>query len=311
MTSISSSEMSNMMIARRLMRIAQDAEDRRNGKVVDEKSSLEYYEEDQAFISQSAAVAHQQNPVPLPPVENININLADFHARPAAQAAQGDVVMEAFKLQASQTVEVSLEVRYRSNTPIDGLQVHDQNFAETDRYLFNFKNGTTFTILDKWSNKSTTIWGDPHVDVDDIEGDNNGDFQDLKKSQDVTTFMLADGTRVTFQAKDADIIEQVDIYKGSQHVRGIGEASKAFTPKIGLFETRVLNDGASAAPSAPLGDVVHAGGDGNDWYDSSNKLVWGKTTGPVVLQRPAAVLEFSYKQTMTQSISIQTTSRNA
>lgn len=106
--------------------------------------------------------------------------------------------------------------------------VHDQNYAKSNSYLFKFTDGSTFTILDKWSNKSTTIWGDPHVDVSDVEGASDGDFKDLKTSDEFTTFMLGDGTRVTFKAKDAGIIERVDIFqrvrimsKGSDRLRRI------------------------------------------------------------------------------------------
>ncbi len=60
-----------------------------------------------------------------------------------------------------------------------------------------------------------------------------------------------------------------------------------------------------------MGDVIHAGGDGNDWFDSRNKLVWGKTTAPVVTQRPSATLELYYKQTVSQSVSIQQIARGA
>ncbi|MCX6079819.1 MAG: DUF1521 domain-containing protein [Chloroflexi bacterium] len=315
MPSILPNDISNMMIARRLMIFSQEVEARRNGKHVHEKTALDYYEEDQAFISDSASAANKQNPTPQPPVENLNINLSDLNKNVqeiiAVQKQATQPVQEAFKLEASQSVEVTLELRYRSNAPVDGLIVHDQNFAESDRYLFNFKDGTTFTILDKWTNKSTTVWGDPHVDVDDVDGESNGDFKDLKSSDDFTTFMLKDGTRLTFNAKDSGIIEQVDIFKGSQHVKGLGQAAKEFSAETGLFSKNVLADGSSAANSTLLGDVVYAGGDGNDWFDANDKLIWGKTTGPVVTQRPPAVLEFSYRQTVTQSISIQTIARTA
>ncbi|HMZ05969.1 MAG TPA: DUF1521 domain-containing protein, partial [Anaerolineales bacterium] len=182
---------------------------------------------------------------------------------------------------------------------------------ESDRYLFKFADGATFTILDKWTSKSTTVWGDPHVDVDDVQGNSNGDFKDLKASDEFTTFMLSDGTRVTFKARDAGIIEQVDIFKGSQHVRGIGQAAEGYSPESGLFLQTVLQDGKTAAISTPPGDTVLSGGDGNDWYDSRGNLVWGKTTGPVVTQRPNATLEFMYRQTVSQSVSVKTISKDA
>ena len=210
-----------------------------------------------------------------------------------------------------QSIQIEFELRYRSNTPLDGLLIHDRNYAESDRYLFKFADGATFTILDKWTSKSTTVWGDPHVDVDDVQGNSNGDFKDLKASDEFTTFMLSDGTRVTFKARDAGIIEQVDIFKGSQHVRGIGQAAEGYSPESGLFLQTVLQDGKTAAISTPSGDTVLSGGDGNDWYDSRGNLVWGKTTGPVVTQRPNATLEFMYRQTVSQSVSVKTISKDA
>lgn len=309
MSNVAATDMSNLMVARRLMEIEKNAEARRNGKHVEEKSALDYYEEDQALISDSALAVKHQESVPLPPAENINIKLSDFHK--IANPSQENIVEGGFAVTSSQSVEIKLELRYRSYPPLEGLLVHDQNYAESDRYLFKFADGATFTILDKWANKSTTIWGDPHVNVDDVAGDNDGDFKDLKSSDDFTTFMLGDGTRVTFKAKDAGIIEQVDIYKGAQHIKGVGSASKEFSPETGLFYKKVLEDGTLAANKNPVGDVIYAGGDGNDWFDAGNKLVWGKTTGPVLTQRPHDVLEFYYKQISSQSITVQSIAKNA
>lgn len=320
MSNVTSVDISNLMVARRLMEIEKNTALRRSGKQVEDKSALEYFEEDQAFISDPAQSALNQGSKPLPPIDNININLADPQkvttdrrnaAKPGTLPAQENNVEEGFTVTGTQSVEIKLELRVRSNTALEGLVVHDQNYAESDRYLFKFADGTTFTILDKWSNKSTTVWGDPHVDVDDVAGNNNGDFKDLKSSDDLTTFMLLDGTRVTFKAQDAGIIEQVDIFKGAQHVIGVGAASKDFSPESGLFSNQVLENGAFVANKTSIGDLVFAGGDGNDWFDSSNKLIWGKTTGAVITQRPLATLEFYYRQTVSQSISMQTIVKTA
>lgn len=315
MSDIASTDLSNLMIARRLMEIENNAELRRRGKQVDEKSALDYFEEDQVLISGSAPSDANPDAGPLPPIENIDIKLSDLHGKlqdlQNANTPKADIPEEGFTVTASQSVEIKLELRYRSNTPLEGLVVHDQNYAESDRYLFKFADGSTFTILDKWTNKSTTIWGDPHVDVSDVGGNSDGDFKDLKASDDFTTFMLMDGTRVTFKAKDAGFIEQVDIFKGAQHVKGIGSDSKEFSPETGLFSTKVQNNEAFVANKTPIGDLIFAGGDGNDWFDAGNKLIWGKTTGPIVTQRPLATLEFYYRQTVSQSISVQTISRDA
>jgi hypothetical protein len=316
MSNVAASDTSNLMIARRLMEIEKNAELRRKGKNVEDKSALEYFKEDQALISDSARTAQSQGVNDMPPIENINISLPELHqlvqGRGTTEPARGNNISEeTFTVTSSQSVEIKLELRVKSNAPLEGLVVHDQNYAESDRYLFKFADGSTFTILDKWTNKSTTIWGDPHVDVDDVAGNSNGDFQDLKSSEDFTTFMLMDGTRLTFKAKDAGIIEQVDIFKGAQHVKGLGSASSEFSPETGLFSTKVLSNEAFVANKTPIGDLVFAGGDGNDWFDSSDKLIWGKTTGPVVTQRPLATLELYYRQTVLQSVTVQTLVKNA
>jgi hypothetical protein len=315
MSNVIETDISNLMVARRLLEIEKNAEMRRKGKHVEEKSALEYFEEDQVLLSASASSAQSAEATPMPSIENINLNLADLHKTEAdlanvSKQAQANTATEGLKITSSQTVEIKMELRYRSNAPLEGLVVHDRNYAESDRYLYKFSDGSTFTILDKWTQKSTTIWGDPHVDVDDVAGNTDGDFKDLQSSDDFTTFMLQDGARVTFKAKDAGIIEQVDIYKGTQHVVGVGSAAQEFSPETGLFSKTVLRDGALAVNATPMGDVIYAGGDGNDWFDSSNKLIWGKTTGAVVTQRPSATLEFYYRQTISQSIAVQTISKS-
>lgn len=304
MSNSTSIDNSNLLAARRLLEMAKQADARRSGKTVKEKSALEYMEDDQALISAPAFDAQKQEVAALPQVENININLSDLRN---AKQQTGDTTT----VSEEQSIQIEFKLRYHSNTPLDGLLVHDRNYAESDRYLFKFADGATFTILDKWTSKSTTVWGDPHVDVDDVQGNSNGDFKDLKTSDEFTTFMLSDGTRVTFKARDAGIIEQVDIFKGAQHVRGIGQAAEGYSPENGLFLQTVLQDGKTAAISTPSGDVVHAGGDGNDWYDSRGNLMWGKTTGPVVTQRPNATLEFMYRQTISQSVSVKTITKDA
>ena len=300
MSTTVSADISNLTVVRRLLEMDKNAKARHSGKNVEEKSALDYMEEDQVLISAVALDAQKQESNSLPQIENVNVNLADLRGDAKQTTAQQVVVQE------NQSIEIEMELRYQSNAPIDGLVVHDKNYAESDRYLFKFADGSTFTILDKWTSKSTTIWGDPHVDVNDVEGTSNGDFKDLTSSEDVTTFMLADDTRVTFKAQDAGIIEQVDIFKGSQHIKGTGQAAADFSAETGLFFNKVLQDGASVASATPLGDVVRAGGDGNDWFDAKDKLIWGKTTGPVVTQRPPATLEFFYRQTVSRSVSIQT-----
>jgi hypothetical protein len=140
--------------------------------------------------------------------------------------------------------------------------------------------------------------------VDDLAGNQDGDFQDLKKSNTQTTMMLQDGTRVTFTALDNGVIEAVDIFKGNQHLGGIGEASKNWKLETGLFATRVDQDGGKSS-SLATGDTVYAGGDGNDWFTADGRLLWGKTTGPVITSRPFAVMQFEYRESISSQLSVQ------
>jgi hypothetical protein len=235
---------------------------------------------------------------------NERIKLADLFSRidQLNQQSNSDKQADAKTAQVSElTVEhrsTEVEISVNINKPVIGLERVNKNIAQTDRYLFEFRDAATFTIKDKWSGKSTTIWGDPHVDVDDVDGNNNGDFKDLQSSERYTTFMLQDGTRVTFTALDSGIIEKVDIFKDSQHLQGTGGASEDWEKKQ-LFSDEVKN-GDGYESSLQRGDVVKAGGDGNDWFNAADQLVWGKTTGPTIYSRPTMALEIKVKQTIEQ-----------
>jgi hypothetical protein len=299
-----------LVIVRRLLQDAQRAEDRRKGKPVEEKSILDEMKEDQALISGEVPDSDLAASTPARPTSDVQVNLSELFTRlkavqsqpanAAAQPAQAAVQQVAVQ----QTVLQELHLSYTELEPVEGLVRRSQTQAETDRYRFDFSDGTTFKITDKWSNRSTTVYGDPHVDVDDIQGHRAGDFQDLKGSDTQTTFMLKDGTRLTFTARDNGVIEAVDLFKDSEHLGGIGAASKQWDPKTGLFAARV-DEHSAKAYTVPQGDTVYAGGDGNDWYTSDGKLLWGKTTGPVVTSRPAAVLQMEYRETISQQVSVQ------
>ncbi len=207
-------------------------------------------------------------------------------------------------------IKTEVTIRYERFEPVQGLVLRDKHLAETDRYRLEFLDGSTFRITDKWSGKSTTIWGDPHVDTSDDEGDRNGEFSDLNGSDQYTSFQLEDGTRVTFTAPDAGAIQAVDIFKGSQHIRGIGIGSKEWSEESSLFVTAV-DDAAGAASWVPLGDTVLAGGDGNDWFDASGRLVWGKTTAPQPSMHPTGSLEMTIRQRLTQVEVMHTVDRSA
>ncbi|PKO13789.1 MAG: hypothetical protein CVU39_17335 [Chloroflexi bacterium HGW-Chloroflexi-10] len=300
-----SNNLDQLVIGRRLILHAQRSEDQRKGKRIEEKSAKDEMDEDRALISGNVPVEGVTTQSPQQKTENVDIKLSDLFARlkefenqqPGNAAQQVQVNFE-------QVIEREASFRYTVLEKVDGLVRRSQTLAETDRYSFEFSDGTTFKITDKWSNRSTTIWGDPHVDVDDEEGNLDGDFQDLKGSDSHTTLMLLDGTQVSFTAKDNGIIEAVDIYKGSQHLNGIGEASTKWNMQNGLFASQVEN-GAGNSSAVPKGDTVYAGGDGNDWFTSSGQLLWGKTTSPIVNTRPYATMQLEYRERITQQISVQ------
>jgi hypothetical protein len=311
----------NLMAAYHLLRRSEAAFAERNGKgssagLGKSKSLKDWIEEDEALLSGETPETHHTQAASSgrSAMSDVRINLGDLirrlkeiEAHTAPEAASG-TSHEETRLDYT-SVETELSVSYTGLPQVTGLVRRDKNQAETDRYKFEFIDGGTFKITDKWANKSTTIWGDPHVDVDDLEGNRDGEFSDLKSSATHTTLDLQDGTHVTFTAQDNGVIEAVDIFKGTQHLHGTGAASKDWRDDTMLFATGVKDDGAMALSQLPLGDMVRAGGDGNDWFDTSGRLIWGKTTGPVVTARPAYELQVSVKQTVTQVSYQQTIDR--
>ncbi len=163
----------------------------------------------------------------------------------------------------------SLKARTRVNPSAD-LQRLDQHTVDTGLYQISFLNTTALMIWDKSSGQSTTIWGDPHVDLSDVEGKFNGDFKDLKASNDYTTFILLDGTQFTIKAKDDGVIEKVAIQKNSKTILGIGYQQEIAPQEMGTFN-KILDQ----TTGLETGDVIYAGGDGNDWFNAAGELIWG------------------------------------
>jgi hypothetical protein len=301
--SISDANMVEALVARRLLLAAERAEALRKGKTVEKKTAKDYMEEEQAILSgnsQKAGKVRAQRQTQ----DDVQIKLSDLKkcikevnssSNNNTPTRQSTTVYATYRKE-----ELDVELKYEFLEKIDGLVLKNKNLAETDRYRFEFQDGTTFKITDKWSGKSTTIWGDPHVDTSDEKGSMNGEFSDLKESNEYTTLMLQDGTRVTFTAKDNGVIEAVDIFKGSQHLNGIGSASQYWNETGGLFAKAVAEDAPTVQSQIPLGDVVYAGGDGNDWYNSAQQLVWGKTTGPIIDQRPQYLITCSIQHKITE-----------
>jgi hypothetical protein len=304
------SQLTNLVQGRRLLIYSSEIAAQRNHSPGKPQTTKEMMDEDVALISGDySTVAAISSQSAYSASESTSINLSELSAKfKSAQTEDNGATITAQEVTFTQTVEEQLNIRVVNNSPVEGLVRHSNQSAETDRYSFDFTNGTTFTILDKWTGKSTSVWGDPHVDVSDVQGASNGDFKDLKSSDTVTTFMLKDGTRVTFTAPDNEVIQQVDIYKGDQHLQGIGSGSSQWNEKNEFFAKPV---DSSSASRVPMGDVVYAGGDGTDWYDSSGRLIWGKVTAPDVNMRPASFVEIQYQRMETSSLKFTQVNQNA
>ncbi len=300
-------DISTLMIARRLLAKAGwiDYEKMTGRRPSNLKEEMEA---DQVSLSPEARQVEKPHQASATPGSNeVHIRLSDlidklrgFNSPAGVEQAANEagVTIE----MVHEEIHIELEFTSRSSEPFQGLIKHDNKNAETDRYLLSFKDGQTFTIHDKWTNRSTTIWGDPHVDLSDMQGAANGEFSDLKSSNSHTTLMLQDGTRVTFTAQDNGIIEAVDIFKDGQHLQGLGAAHEDWQANP-LFSGDIDQRSDSLVSR---GDVVYAGGDGNDWFDAARRLVWGKTTGPTAVTRPLTYLELSYRQSISRT-SIQVT----
>lgn len=310
-------DIQSLMVARRLMIAEESLRAKREGREFDVEAAEKSLETDLASISGEAQEAHEASAASSKAAQaagdNESINLSDLYRQldelnknpNAARGENGQAANRQTTVEFSRREEIEFTMEYRTLERVDGLVLRDAQTAETDRYAFTFKDGYSFEIKDKWSGKSTTVWGDPHVDVSDVEGTQNGEFSDLKASDRYTTFQLQDGTRVTFNALDNGIIETVDIFKGTQHLQGVGAASKRFAEEAMFSKASVSSDALMLQSSVQMGDVVRAGGDGNDWYDSTGRLIWGKTTSAPVLSRPSAVLEMVYRRSVETSLTIQ------
>jgi len=308
-----SRNISDLITARRLLLRAREHESDQNNPLTKKKTALDDFKEDQAILSGEKPDQVKGNSKPVEPTGNetrINLGQLIKSLRELSGGPVGKPVPQAEMVTIEETliIEESLNISFLSLEPITGIALRNRQVAETDRYRFEFRDGSTFNIIDKWTGRSTSIWGDPHVDVNDIPGTLDGDFKDLKASNSHTTFMLLDGTRLTITAEDDGIIEAVDIFKGGQHLRGLGAASKSFSNQSAFFSSEI---GYRSPSGLPVGDVVYAGGDGNDWFDAANRLIWGKTTGPIINSRPISSMSIEYQYSMYHEVNISQVQVNA
>ncbi len=297
MDGINSTRM-DLVTAWRLINLSQQKATQAKDKHAKVKSFKETIEEEDKILgySQSTGVHNSGSKE----ADNVNIKLSDLIGQlKSLESNSGNQTTTSTSqlTVAYERKETDISINYRVLPRVDGLVVRSKQYAETDRYAFEFLDGATFRITDKWSGKSTTIWGDPHVDTSDEDGSSNGEFSDLKSSDSYTTLKLEDGAQVTFTAQDNGVIQAVDIYKGSQHLAGYGMAYSDAALASSLFADQV-DVVSNPSDHTPLGDVVLAGGDGNDWFDTAGQLIWGQTTGPRIASRPYSTLEINIRQSV-------------
>ncbi|MCE1255574.1 MAG: hypothetical protein LWX83_18745 [Anaerolineae bacterium] len=152
---------------------------------------------------------------------------------------------------------------------IEGLLIRPFNHVETDRYLFELSYPLSeLTIIDKWARRSTRVWTDPSSGYSQTEDENL-----------YATFMLMDGSRLTISARaGGNQIVEVDLIKSIQHIHcGHGQPMKLDTTPYRL-NIHLTTDGFEADGNIPRGFVLFAGGDGNDWFTVTGKLIWGHNT---------------------------------
>lgn len=289
----------DLLTAWRMIKLSQEKSERAKEKHDKEKTYQDILEEEEQLFGVYSKSAGTQK-VGNKKIDNLDIKLSELISQLNSVNKNSGEQSTTSSQQVTisyERVETEITVSYRAYERVNGLVVRNKHLAETDRYAFEFLDGATFRITDKWSGKSTTIWGDPHVDTSDEEGNCNGEFSDLTTSETHTTLELEDGTQVTFTAHDRGVIEAVDIYKGSQHLVGYGMAYSDLALANSLFVDQV-DSSASQSTRTTLGDVVYAGGDGNDWFNTAGQLIWGKTTGPRITSRPFSLLQISIRQSM-------------
>lgn len=310
---VGSDSLQSLIMARRLLLLTREIEKHRKDPTAETKSFKEIIDEDEVQLSGGLESRATTSPSAKPATQtdmNVDIKFSDLikqlkTVRDQSPTDSGGNVSE--KVTITQSSSSTLEMEWKSYEFVDGLVVRNKHLAETNLYSFEFIDGVTFKITDKSTGKSTTIWGDPHVDTSDQEGNRNGEFSDLKSSNTHTTLKLRDGTSVTFTARDDGVIEAVDIIKENQQVHGTGAADKQFSEENSLFETELRTTSASLRPT--LGDVVYAGGDGNDWFDEAHRLIWGITTGPLAGNSPISYMQVRYSEQFKHTVTIENINR--
>ena len=161
------------------------------------------------------------------------------------------------------------DMKLSTNAVNDSTWVVDQNASPKEIQLDNgYKiqihgERESFTILDAEGHE-TKIWGDPHVNEGDVEGETNWDFKED------STFILGDGTKIhvktvpSHRDDGTTFSDSITITKGNQSLEVTGIAANE--PVIGLPGL----EGEKIDAEIPDGHVFKMGDDADDWLYEEN-----------------------------------------
>ena len=150
-------------------------------------------------------------------------------------------------------------------------------------YVLEFDEAHSEIVIISPCGKRTCIWGDPHVDVDNIAGQRGHDFGFYGTS----TFQLKDGTKITINTEpwknnpSTTLAENVVVTKGDKSlvVSGLSQNNYNGSTRTGDFKIVVGMNGRELDKAVWDGGFTAIEADGGQWIDSR--------TGRIVTQADA------------------------
>ncbi|MHB8089768.1 MAG: hypothetical protein ACYDH2_16120, partial [Anaerolineaceae bacterium] len=135
----------DIRMAYRLMLHSKISEARQKGDKTAEKAASSDLEKDDVLISEAAKSAQSGNVSAPGSVGdlNINIRLADLYKKIYGPKEQPQQTPQALVIEFFQQIETEASLTYANLEYVDGLVVKNANLAETDRYRFDFSDGST------------------------------------------------------------------------------------------------------------------------------------------------------------------------
>jgi hypothetical protein len=155
--------------------------------------------------------------------------------------------------------------------PAGGLNVGKDGVITTPGgYKIEATKQFEWTITAPDGQKSTRIWGDPHVDESD------GGKWDFKRD---STFMLPDGTRINCATTPWTGDPNMTVTKGLEIISGNERLQVSDIDKGKGKVGSVTQDGFAHANSFGGKDVFVMGGDGDDWTFTGKEITGSNNGG--------------------------------